>query len=245
MRNKPIREIKTNPLMKSVNIGQTSGKISDSGAAMSGIIPTGSYQVEEDDKILDFLVELADKNDEDERYIEADFVDFLIQKFAKVNQNNFEKIKELLDKKHKEFGDDILDEFAKTLCESYQSKYEETGNVHTASRVALERLEDRKFKKTADTLEQDPIYVSEAILKIIRIMISTMKPEKRVKSYTNILNKIDEKFNIEEISNKKAPGGAAIGVSLALIKNILNSRDSLFIRVVLDDLKQKLGQYYD
>ena len=72
-------------------------------------------------------------------------------------------------------------------------------------------------------------------------MISMISPGKRPDSFRNIKDKIFNEFNPTDIANKKAPGGAAIGVSLALIKNILNSRDERFVRLVLDEVRKKIG----
>jgi transcription termination factor NusB len=93
--------------------------------------------------------------------------------------------------------------------------------------------------KTAQMLENNPVYVAEEIANIIKIMINNMSPESRGRSFNNVKNKINE-FNIMEISNKKAPGGAAIGVSLGLIKNILNGKDPYFINTVLQELSVRL-----
>ena len=79
------------------------------------------------------------------------------------------------------------------------------------------------IKKEAQILESNPVYVAEQIASIIAIMINNMSPDVRQRSFTNVKNKISD-FNVMEISNKRAPGGAAIGVSLGLIKNILNGK---------------------
>ena len=93
--------------------------------------------------------------------------------------------------------------------------------------------------KNAQLLEHNPIYVAEQLHNVIKVMISRMSPEARQRSYLNVSNKIKE-FNVMEIANKRSPGGAAIGVSLSLIKNILNGKDPYFINVVLSTLMQKL-----
>jgi len=95
------------------------------------------------------------------------------------------------------------------------------------------------LNKEAQALENNAVYVAEALHNIIKIMINNMNPESRAKSFANIRDKISE-FNTMEISNKKSPGGAAIGVSLGLIKNILNSKDPYFINVVLKELSLRL-----
>ena len=88
-------------------------------------------------------------------------------------------------------------------------------------------------------MEGNPQYVAEKIFDIIQIMVSSMPYEKWHGSYSSIYEKINE-MNTLELSNKKSPGGASIGVSISLIKNILNSKDPYFIRLVLDELSKKL-----
>jgi hypothetical protein len=93
--------------------------------------------------------------------------------------------------------------------------------------------------KNAQLLEQNSIYVAEQLHNVIKVMIARMSPEARQRSYDNVSNKISE-FNVLEIANKRSPGGAAIGVSLSLIKNVLNGRDPYFINVVLSELAKRL-----
>ena len=88
-------------------------------------------------------------------------------------------------------------------------------------------------------LEQNATYVAEQLYNVIKIMVSGMAPESRPRSFQSIQNKISE-FNRMEISNKKSPGGASIGVSLGLIKNVLNSKDPYFINLVLSELSSRL-----
>ena len=95
------------------------------------------------------------------------------------------------------------------------------------------------INKNAQLLEQNTIYVAEQLHNIIKIMIARMSPEARQRSYQNVAGKLNQ-FNVMEIAGKRAPGGAAIGVSLSLIKNILNGRDPYFINVVLSDLSRRL-----
>jgi hypothetical protein len=93
--------------------------------------------------------------------------------------------------------------------------------------------------KNAQLLEQNTIYVAEQLHNVIKVMITRMSPEARQRSYDNVRNKLGE-FNVIEIAGKRSPGGAAIGVSLSLIKNVLNGRDPYFINVVLSELMRKL-----
>jgi hypothetical protein len=95
------------------------------------------------------------------------------------------------------------------------------------------------LEKQAQLLEQNPVYVAEQLHNIIKIMITSMSPESRQRSYQNLTGKIKD-FNVMEIAGKKSPGGAAIGVSLGLIKNVLNSKDPYFINTVLSELMIRL-----
>lgn len=241
MNNKPPKKIKTSPYLKVPNSGAKD--ILNQDTASAGMIPLYSGYREVVDEDMDFLVDLADELDDNEMEKEANFVDFLIKKFAETYSNPFKDLEKSLLNYHKIYGDEVLDSFAGKFYREYTKVLEETGSVSVAARKANDKVNSIITKK-ADTLEQNPVYVSDSIIKIIRIMIASMDTEKRVSSYNNIKDKVDD-FNIEEMSKKRRPGGAAIGVSLALIKNILNSRDQLFIKVVLDDLKTKLGNLYD
>jgi len=96
-----------------------------------------------------------------------------------------------------------------------------------------------KVKKYSQLLEQNPVYVAEQLHGMIKVMISRMSPDARMRSYQNVSSRLDD-FNVVEISSKKAPGGAAIGVSLGLVKNVLNGRDPYFINTVLKELMIRL-----
>ena len=74
---------------------------------------------------------------------------------------------------------------------------------------------------------------------IIKIMLQRIKPESRLKSLNSIRDKIKE-VNVPELAEKKSPGGAAIGVTLSLIKNMLMARDQFFIDAVIKELILRL-----
>lgn len=93
--------------------------------------------------------------------------------------------------------------------------------------------------KTSQILELDPVYVAEQLHNVIKVMINRMSFESRRRSYDNIASRIQD-FNTVEIANKKSPGGASIGVSLGLIKNVLNGKDPYFINIVLNELAKRL-----
>lgn len=91
------------------------------------------------------------------------------------------------------------------------------------------------LEKEAQQLAHNPKYVAEQIRDIIGVMVGRMSPEAQMRAYPNIANRI-RNLNTVEISNKKSPGGAAIGISISLIKNILNGRDPAFVNLVLNEL---------
>lgn len=90
-------------------------------------------------------------------------------------------------------------------------------------------------KESGYFMSQNPQYVAEQIKNIIEVMVSRMSPEARQRAYPTVMEKV-KILNIQDISNKKSPGGASIGVSISLIKNILNGRDPIFIKLVMDEL---------
>ena len=90
--------------------------------------------------------------------------------------------------------------------------------------------------------DNNPAYVSEQLYNIILVMMSRMPQERVRDSYNSVVEKIND-INILEVSNKKTVGGAPIGVSISLVKNMLNGKDPYFIRLVLDDLTKRLTLY--
>ena len=95
------------------------------------------------------------------------------------------------------------------------------------------------FYKKAQYAENSPIYVAEQMAAIIKIMLQRIKPESRLKSMNSIRDKIRD-VNVPELAQKKSPGGAAIGVTLSLVKNILMARDQFFIDAVIKELILRL-----
>jgi transcription termination factor NusB len=92
------------------------------------------------------------------------------------------------------------------------------------------------FKVSQELLNPD--VVAKQIAEIIKTMISQMKPDSQLKAIPNIKDKIKD-LSVSELSSKKVPGGAPIGTSISLIKNILNGKDPAFIYAVV----LKLGEF--
>lgn len=95
------------------------------------------------------------------------------------------------------------------------------------------------MKKEARGFPNNPKFVADQIRDILDVMIGRMSLESQIKAYPNLRNRINN-LPIIEMSQKKHPGGAAIGVSIGLIKNILNGRDSTFINAVIRELLKVL-----
>lgn len=205
-------------------------------------------------EMLDLFVELGGSMDEQGEYALASFADFLIKKIAQQNSVDYESM--LKDLVLKISNSDISNKnnFIITVGKIYNDKYlelaPESGEVtaHREAYQAASNLAEGELgsphsiggiEKQAQILEKNPVYVAEQIASIIAIMINNMSPDVRQRSFGNVKNKIKD-FNVMEISNKRAPGGAAIGVSLGLIKNILNGKDPYFINTVLSELSIRL-----
>jgi hypothetical protein len=70
-------------------------------------------------------------------------------------------------------------------------------------------------------------------------MVNRISINSRYKAKPNIKKRI-EQINIFDVSKKRAPGGAAIGLSIGLVKNILNGQEPHFIQMVIDELAKLL-----
>lgn len=99
-------------------------------------------------------------------------------------------------------------------------------------------MEDN-FQKEALGFPEDPRFVAKQIKNIIDVMISRMSPEARLKAYPNLRGRISD-LNVHDMAQKKPAGGASIGNSISLVKNILNGRDPYFIKMVIDELGRNL-----
>jgi len=191
--------------------------------------------------------------DQDEEHDLASFADFLITKIAEQKNNNYELL--LKDLVVSVSNSDLLNKNSLIislgrlynkryleLLEQYDDQDAHREAYQEVSLFAEKNMASRSnepLAKEAQILESNPVYVAEQIASIIKIMINNMSPDVRQRSFANVKNKISE-FNVMEISNKRAPGGAAIGVSLGLIKNILNGKDPYFINTVLSELSIRL-----
>lgn len=200
-----------------------------------------NHHIEDFDDLSALLLELADGLDNVGMNSYADFVDFLIIKTAASGTKNYEKLfrASLIN-----ISNSDIPNASKIISDAvieYSNLKVETGSDEIAYQNAINKLylPNIKISKKAQILEMNPIYVADQLYKIIKIMLAKISPEKRGPSFKNVANKLSE-FNTLEIANKRAPGGAAIGASLGLVKNILNSKDAYFINLVIKELIRKL-----
>ena len=91
------------------------------------------------------------------------------------------------------------------------------------------------MKKISQDRSGDPKFVAEKIADIIKVLYSSMSLESQQKAKLNMKTRLTN-LNKQEVAMKKAPGGAAIGTSIALVKNILNGKDGYFITTVIEEL---------
>ena len=138
--------------------------------------------------------------------------------------------------------------YSRTLIMEF-SKHKDLNKAHeSAYAKALTRADQYLFKesgtnpqlKEAQTfLTNNPLLVAKQIKGIIDVMVGRMSPEAQQRAYPNLRNRVQQ-LNIAELNSKKSPGGAAICISITLIKNILNGRDPMFISAVVNQLSKYL-----
>lgn len=200
--------------------------------------------------LINLLIPLSDELDKDRDYRLANFSDFLIRKIAEQNSLNYSILfSDLILKISESDIEDKTAAFKEVVLEYNRvfSKLVSMGEGRGTASMRAYQASERKARvyfsgnlnKQAQMLEQNPVYIAEELHNIIKIMINNMSPDVRMKSFQNVKNKVSQ-FNVMEISSKRAPGGAAIGVSLGLIKNVLNGKDPYFINIVISELLRRL-----
>lgn len=200
-----------------------------------------NHEINGFEELSRILLELSDGLDSSREYKIADFADFLIIKIAESNTKNYEKLFRLAIISIA--NSDIIN--SNKVISNAVARYSNmmlggasSADAYSASIKDLFLIQDN-INKNAQILEMNPSYVADQLHKIIKIMLAKISPEKRGGSFKNVADKLSD-FNVLEISNKKAPGGAAIGASLGLVKNVLNSKNSYFVNVVLKELIKRL-----
>jgi transcription termination factor NusB len=199
--------------------------------------------------LKDLIIDLADQQDQCGDFVFSNFNDFLLKKIAQSEKTDYSHSFNLLIKVIN--NSDILDKDVKIaklvrlynrLIKVYVSKHGIDGaklKAYQAVRNEVESHVNSNLIKNAQMIENDPVYVSQQLSNIIDIMLNKISKEKRPGSYDAVVRKLKQ-FNTMEISSKKNPGGAAIGVSLGLVKNILNGKNPYYINIVLQELMKRL-----
>ena len=200
-----------------------------------------NHEIKNFDDLSKILLELSDSLDKKREHVMADFSGFLIIKIAENNAKDYEKLFRMaiinLANSDVINPSDIIESAVIKYSEMILEGSSKESAYNDAVKILF--LNSKVINKSAQILEMNPTYVADQLHKIIKIMLAKISPEKRSGSFKNVAEKLSD-FNVLEISNKKAPGGAAIGASLGLVKNVLNSKDSYFVNVVLKELIKRL-----
>lgn len=230
----------------------------------------GKPKVEEPDKdeeeilsrVMELLVRVGDDMDNIEEYTLASFADYLILKFAQASAgtardySRVEKYNRLMLKINNSDMSDRNDTikkltniYSRTLITEF-SKHNDIGKAHqSAYSKALHRADqylgdssgaNPQLEKDAQAwITNNPLLVAKQIKAIIDVMVGRMSPEAQQRAYPNLRGRIS-KLDVAELNSKKSPGGAAIGISITLVKSILNGRDPMFISAVISQLSKYL-----
>lgn len=203
------------------------------------------------DKTISTLQKLQDISEHKEAKM---FFGFLIQKFAelavykedeyekkfcdlilKINSTDLPNKHDIIKKITNIFTRRVILELSdnKDINESKKISYEIAFNKANNYLGNINNI-STEISKSAQ-IEENPQIIARRIKDIIDVLISGFSTEAKHHAYPNIRNKV-MMLNPFQLSQKKAPGGAAIGVSISLIKNILNGKDPFFIRLVIANL---------
>lgn len=243
--SRPEKKIKVEKNLPAIQIGDDS--YTENASRYGYIMPGDLYPVTsgnppelfQSKNLEKVLIDLKKQNITKE---ESDFVDFLITKNAESNSISYEKL--FLEYIYKIYTSDLLNSDEK--IKKINFKFSILIKQNLKSGLALKKskelaykkiIQDTEILKTAQVIETDPKFVAEYVAKIILIMISKFSMESRSKARANLKRRISN-LNVQDISNKKTPAGAAIGTSIALVKNILNGKDGFFIKTVMDELQK-------
>ncbi len=205
-----------------------------------GVLPLASNTTDEDplEEALDDLSKGLSLSGLEK---DAKFIDIIISKIANINY--FDKAHERLTNIYEEKDSDYLPqmyEFGRKFMRRYFLELQSGKEPDLAAEFAYSFANASvDIEKKAQQVETNPVYVADQILDVIRIMIARMNPDYRTSSLQKIKNKILD-MSANEMSEKKMTGGAGIGTTIALVKNILNGNDIYFINIVMDELIKKL-----
>lgn len=175
---------------------------------------------------------------------EANFLDFLMKKISEAEQVSYDKLfmqdmfnfstSSIIDNKKK------ISELSVIFSEKKSSLIKEGYDKYSASKISYMFIKSKyPIVKTSQLNVFDHKAVGKNIADIINIMISRFSFKSRLGARENIRRRISN-LNVQDISNKKTPAGAGIGTSIALVKNILNGKDSYFVKLVIEELQKNI-----
>jgi hypothetical protein len=238
-------------IMPGMYSGQPFMKNEEGEGSITSILEKYKNNKNKYNDLKDFMIDLSDsldKNGDQESILLANFGDFLIKKIAELDNIDYSKdLNNIIEYINKNNSLNKEDEIKKIVLEfnNFVKLNGKDIGINNAKFKALNLVKkhvnniEESIEKKAQILESDPVYIANQLTSIIRIMLSRISNKSRPKSFLNIKNKL-KYFNTMEISRKKNPGGAAIGVSLGLVKNVLNGKDPYFINVVIQELIKRL-----
>jgi hypothetical protein len=243
-RSRPRKELILTKNLPTIEIvdDTTTENVGRFGYIMPGdLYPVSSGNPSEPDKNkLSLILKNLKKQNLDKK--ESNFVDFLIKKTSQSNNISYEKL--FVKYIYKIYMSDMINsnEKIKNITSKYSSLVKDNFDagltILASKELAYKKIiNDSQILKEAQIRESDPKFVAEHIARIIMIMISKFSMESRNKARANVRRRIAN-LNIQEVSSKKTPAGAAIGTSIALVKNILNGKDGYFIKTVIDEIQK-------
>lgn len=265
-RSRPADELITSVELPSIS--QSDDSYTENGGRFGFIMPGDSYPVSSGlpaeinlkitpdmykattsivndvDDFEETLNGLKDECNDSGNVVLSDFLNFLIIKNAEAKKISYESL--YIDYIYKIYMSDMPDSSRKIF--KFSMDFSESLRKHFDSGLPIDKAKELAYKeatsnvgllKEAQIASNDPRVVGEQISKIIMIMISKFSINSRNKARANIRGRVSN-LNVSDMSSKKTPAGAAIGTSIALVKNILNGKDGYFIKAVLEEIKRHI-----
>lgn len=258
-RKKVVEELPFEPSSESAteNAGRNGFNLQEMSADIDGVQPDDIWDEEKSvdntdvSSAINTLTELGDLLDSKGEEVYADFTDMLIMKIAKeTSKTPTQRFNDLMIKINNTDipeTNDTVKKLTKIFSRTILVEMSRDSSLEEASEVAYQKVLHRAdqflsggamIDKSANVY-QNPRIVAEYIKGIIDVLVSRFSQEAQMRAYPNLRNKIQQ-LNVNEMSSKKSPGGAALGAALTLIKNILNGRDAHFINLVISNLTRIL-----
>jgi len=175
---------------------------------------------------------------------ESSFLSYLINKISQAENTSYDKLfmQDMfnLSKSPLLGGNSIISELCLLFSEKKTKLIKENYDKNRASKISYIFVKSKyPIVKTSQVNVNDHKSVAKNIADIINIMISKFSLKSRLGAKENIRRRISN-LNVQDLSNKKTPAGAGIGTSIALVKNILNGKDSYFIKLVIEELQKNI-----